>query len=242
MVYIRAIFSRREACNYKVAVNIGAAAPAQRDTRQRLLSREGSVVKGRLFGLIACLALFTGLGAAKAADTIVQFSATGAFSDGVTLAGTMDVDVTAWCIVGSAGCAGGGPGSAGAPSFTVSAYPGETFILGANPGFVAANTESLPLISQPFCCGDLSMQVFFATPDAADLVGYDGGPITGGQIVADCGTNGVCNLHSGLTGSFTPATAGVPEPRTWAMMLIGLTGVGFLGYRRAKRGRAMLAA
>jgi len=26
------------------------------------------------------------------------------------------------------------------------------------------------------------------------------------------------------------------------MMLIGFTGVGFLGYRRVKRGRAMLAA
>jgi hypothetical protein len=34
----------------------------------------------------------------------------------------------------------------------------------------------------------------------------------------------------------------IPEPSTWALMLIGFAGVGFVGYRRAKRGRAMLAA
>ena len=30
----------------------------------------------------------------------------------------------------------------------------------------------------------------------------------------------------------------VPEPSTWAMMLIGFAGLGFAGYRRARRARA----
>jgi PEP-CTERM motif len=30
----------------------------------------------------------------------------------------------------------------------------------------------------------------------------------------------------------------VPEPSTWAMMLIGLTGLGYAGYRRAREPRA----
>jgi hypothetical protein len=34
----------------------------------------------------------------------------------------------------------------------------------------------------------------------------------------------------------------VPEPGTWAMMLLGFSGVGLLGYRRARAGRATLAA
>ncbi len=34
----------------------------------------------------------------------------------------------------------------------------------------------------------------------------------------------------------------IPEPSTWAMMILGFAGVGFVGYRRAKKGRAMLAA
>jgi hypothetical protein len=34
----------------------------------------------------------------------------------------------------------------------------------------------------------------------------------------------------------------VPEPSTWAMMLLGFAGLGFVGYRRGKRGSATLAA
>jgi hypothetical protein len=41
---------------------------------------------------------------------------------------------------------------------------------------------------------------------------------------------------------FSLAGNTVPEPSTWAMILLGFAGVGFVGYRRAKSGRAMLAA
>jgi hypothetical protein len=34
----------------------------------------------------------------------------------------------------------------------------------------------------------------------------------------------------------------VVEPATWAMMLLGFTGLGYAGYRRARAGRATLAA
>jgi hypothetical protein len=36
--------------------------------------------------------------------------------------------------------------------------------------------------------------------------------------------------------------SGVPEPSTWAMMLLGFAGLGFAGYRRAKGGRTAVAA
>jgi len=39
-------------------------------------------------------------------------------------------------------------------------------------------------------------------------------------------------------GTFTP---GVPEPSTWAMMLIGFAGLGFAGYRKATKAKAALA-
>jgi hypothetical protein len=37
--------------------------------------------------------------------------------------------------------------------------------------------------------------------------------------------------HCGDPGS-PPITSGVPEPSTWAMMILGFCGLGFLGYRR----------
>jgi hypothetical protein len=41
-------------------------------------------------------------------------------------------------------------------------------------------------------------------------------------------------MRSGETYVFgTPA---VPEPSTWAMMLLGFAGLGFAGYRTARRG------
>jgi hypothetical protein len=187
----------------------------------------GVAMKVKLLRLLECMALFAmaSVGAANA-DTFVEFTAAGMFSDGTTLTGTMSVDVSGvGCVGGSAGC----PDTV-APSFSISTHPGETFILGANPGFVGLFTDSLPLISSPFCCGDLSMQILFQTPDAGDLNGYAGGLITGGQTVVDCGTNGTCNLDSGLSGSFIPAA--VPEPSTWAMLLLGFAGIGLVAYRR----------
>jgi hypothetical protein len=46
--------------------------------------------------------------------------------------------------------------------------------------------------------------------------------------------------HDGLdVGSFS---AGVPEPSTWAMMLLGFGAIGFAGYRRARKTTALTAA
>jgi PEP-CTERM motif len=33
----------------------------------------------------------------------------------------------------------------------------------------------------------------------------------------------------------------VPEPSTWAMMLLGFAGLGYVGYRRAKRNSSAFA-
>jgi PEP-CTERM motif len=38
------------------------------------------------------------------------------------------------------------------------------------------------------------------------------------------------------------STNSIPEPSTWAMMLFGFLGLGFAGYRRARRSRAAFAA
>ncbi len=40
-----------------------------------------------------------------------------------------------------------------------------------------------------------------------------------------------------FTGTMTPITSSVPEPSTWAMLLIGFAGLGFAAYRQASRAR-----
>jgi len=75
---------------------------------------------------------------------------------------------------------------------------------------------------------------------AIDIVGpFD---VTGSQVSfdhADFSTpfgNGtvtlVDNIHFSALGSIDLNVAPVPEPSTWAMMILGFAGVGFLAYRR----------
>ena len=68
-------------------------------------------------------------------------------------------------------------------------------------------------------------------------------------------SSGTFHLHPGvnaITGQFIGslgfgdvdfiAESSVPEPSTWAMMLLGFAGLGFVGYRKAKSGRGALPA
>ncbi len=47
-----------------------------------------------------------------------------------------------------------------------------------------------------------------------------------------------------FTGTQTPITTGtaVPEPSTWAMLLLGFVGLGYAGYRKTKRAQTAVAA
>ena len=44
-----------------------------------------------------------------------------------------------------------------------------------------------------------------------------------------------------FTGTMTPITVSVPEPSTWAMVLVGFVGLGFAGYHKAQRRVAVAA-
>jgi len=57
-------------------------------------------------------------------------------------------------------------------------------------------------------------------------------------------TTGPCTAYFSLEEPVTLNTfvAGVPEPSTWAMMLLGFAGIGFMAYRRKKQGAAFRLA
>ena len=78
------------------------------------------------------------------------------------------------------------------------------------------------------------------------------GTLLSDWAAADHGTQTVCTLGSFPNGCtentqvrglvFTPGTfevaSAVPEPATWAMMILGFAGVGFLAYRRREKSQA----
>jgi hypothetical protein len=62
------------------------------------------------------------------------------------------------------------------------------------------------------------------------------------QIIAVGPNSQIVNLQGTVTYDYTPAVSSVPEPSTWAMMLIGFAGIGFVTYRRTKKNMTALAA
>jgi PEP-CTERM motif-containing protein len=52
----------------------------------------------------------------------------------------------------------------------------------------------------------------------------------------------VTNADGSDIHSFFAMTAAIPEPSTWAMMILGFAGVGFMAYRRRKDSTPALSA
>ena len=77
--------------------------------------------------------------------------------------------------------------------------------------------------------------------NTASLLSGQTMPLTGFSYVVDegglCGQAEDCRT---ITGDLTLAGA-VPEPSTWAMMILGFIGVGFMAYRRKSKGALMAA-
>ena len=60
-------------------------------------------------------------------------------------------------------------------------------------------------------------------------------PIVDGVPAFNSLANGFVNFSLTNEQPYTPAVAAVPEPSTWAMMLLGFAGIGFLAYRRKSK-------
>jgi hypothetical protein len=55
--------------------------------------------------------------------------------------------------------------------------------------------------------------------------------IDGSVFAASLNATGELHNDNLYDGGFPPVTPGVPEPSTWAMMLLGFAGLGFAEYR-----------
>jgi hypothetical protein len=64
-------------------------------------------------------------------------------------------------------------------------------------------------------------------------------PLTGDFLFS---TFGGGNQIAVVQGFDAPVTPGVPEPSTWAMMILGFAGVGFMAYRRSRKDNELALA
>jgi hypothetical protein len=67
-------------------------------------------------------------------------------------------------------------------------------------------------------------------PDPGSLAGLYSAYITTGEVLSD-----ISYLHSGAHLEALLPIANVPEPSTWAMMIFGFAGLGFMAYRQKSR-------
>ena len=106
-----------------------------------------------------------------------------------------------------------------APSdFTSVVYP--------DRAIVTVNPTALLLLAGTY---DIS----FYNPDGLALESYSGGS----GLLYQEGHGLVVGASAGFVLSGDTVTVGVPEPSTWAMMLIGFAGIGFAAYRRRTQTR-----
>jgi hypothetical protein len=192
-------------------------------------------------GLFVCAVGVMALSAsAPARASIIDFTITG---DGVTATGTLDIE---------GGQAVSGSGSLSAP--------------------YGADTLSLLTFSSPGVNSAGSGTFSYRFGGGTDLIGDTAFPIDGNGLIFAVNTPNDPGLDLGLniwsTGGETYAafvagnalpgttdivyqqindvsatfTAAVPEPSTWAMMILGFCGLGFMAYRRKQNGAALSVA
>jgi hypothetical protein len=175
-------------------------------------------VRNRTFGMFAALAasFFLLFSAASSAKADVVWAVNGTFEDGGTLSGTFTINVygflSSWDLTTESKGAFGG----------FEYKPGNSYI----------KNGALYVDFEPGYVRDLHLA--FTT----DLgVASADNPIIGGSPGPsyECVGSYSCYIPMGGTTRYLAeglAITAVPEPSTWAMMILGFFGIGFVAYRR----------
>jgi hypothetical protein len=119
--------------------------------------------------------------------------------------------------------------------------------LNQNPAHVDGNGTNVFTVQNPPGSGGANFEIdnifYTGSPNA---LSYQGGIAL---LLSDNSTfylSAVCNPGGSGAGCsdvyFGQLTAAVPEPSTWAMMILGFCGLGFMAYRRRQNGLALTVA
>jgi len=104
-------------------------------------------------------------------------------------------------------------------------------VFGAGGALTLSASNPSPTQSVTFTSNVIAPSLISAFNSAASLSFTDVSP----NAAIVLGT--LRSFNSDVSGNFSSS---VPEPSTWAMMLLGFVGLGYAGYRRAKTPRAAL--
>jgi hypothetical protein len=111
---------------------------------------------------------------------------------------------------------------------------GSTKILTPNfpPGGGFEMVNLMQTLTSPF-----QLQDFIGTTSMNGLLifNWGGGTQPSNDVISQ---SGVMDLQGTVTYDYTPAVTAVPEPATWAMMLLGFAGLGF-AFRQSRRKASM---
>ncbi len=198
------------------------------------------------FRLIAALAVLvpSAIFAEPASATIYQWSFTDNTPNGITASGTIDV-VGGFAVSGSGTLLDPNQGinsSIAIALITAGSNPGGVGTIGNSYGHFASGGDQI--FDNAFNTANLANPLtgdgleFLGTPfpdkmnlaTGFNLWGNGGGSFTG---YVETPNNLIYQVDNGTT---TFSVAAVPEPSTWAMMILGFMGVGFVAYRRKAQG------
>jgi hypothetical protein len=168
-------------------------------------------------GLLAILAPLAAPGSARA-HVIDVFDLTGAFDNGSALSGTVTIDIT----TGQATAIDAVADGFGINEIDTQFPESFGYVVGTSP---SSNNSAH----------------FFLTFADVDLTGYSGGALSTETRVDDFITDPTTSTFL-TSGSATLASTSVPEPSTWALMIVGFAGVGFFAVRRAGKAAAATTA
>jgi hypothetical protein len=162
---------------------------------------------------LATAALLLLMGSGAEADVVKTFDLSGSFQiPALTFTGTMNFDFT--------------NDTAESADITVNWLPAYN----QNPSLRFAIWTNEAVVDVFDSSGDM-LTLMFTIPRLGTLAGFDGGAIVGGLALIANGTE-IPGFLFNPTGAITldppgpVITASVPEPSTWALMLLGFAGLG----------------
>jgi hypothetical protein len=127
--------------------------------------------------------------------------------------------------------------------------PGSLTLLGSGDIIPVGNEFVTASISPVALTAGVTYFVAFQNINGIYVNATEGGPIStglyydeSGGLTFDRGPDGVATPGFGFVAEFFGTIPAVPETSTWAMLLLGFAGIGFMAYRRKLSISALVAA